>query len=113
MSYSMLRNSASGPGIGLPGQILAGLLPGKHRKRHSGRPTAGRRADFGAFPVAVRPKCCVCACFVCAYACCRLWTVLLVPGGLGASGAHVAAVRNKNGQNPARKADLRPGDTVA
>ncbi len=28
--YSMLRDSASGPEIGLPGQILAGLLPGKH-----------------------------------------------------------------------------------
>ena len=25
--YSMLRNSASGPEIGLPGRILAGLLP--------------------------------------------------------------------------------------
>ncbi len=29
--YSMLRNSASGPLIGLPGRILHGLLPGKHR----------------------------------------------------------------------------------
>jgi hypothetical protein len=27
----MLRNSASGPEIGLPGRILAGLLPGRHR----------------------------------------------------------------------------------
>ena len=54
--YSVLRNSASGPEIGLPGWILAGLLPGKHRNRSSGRPSAGRRADFGAFPVAVRPK---------------------------------------------------------
>jgi hypothetical protein len=26
--YSMLRNGASGPEIGLPGRILAGLLPG-------------------------------------------------------------------------------------
>ncbi len=50
--YSMLRNTASGPEIGLPGLILAGLLPGKNRKRPSGRPSAGRRADFGAFPVA-------------------------------------------------------------
>ncbi len=27
--YSMLRTSASGPEIGFPGRILAGLLPGK------------------------------------------------------------------------------------
>ncbi len=52
----MLRNNASGPGIGLPGRILAGLLPGKHRNRISGRPSAGRRADVGSLPVAVRPK---------------------------------------------------------
>jgi hypothetical protein len=52
----MLRNSASGSEIGLPGRILAGLLPGKHQNRPSGWPTAGRRADFGAFPVAVQPK---------------------------------------------------------
>ncbi len=52
----MLRNSASGPEIGLLGRILAGLLPGKHRNRPSGRPKAGRRADFGVFPVAIRPK---------------------------------------------------------
>ncbi len=30
LPYSVLRNSASGPEIGLPGRILAGLLPGKH-----------------------------------------------------------------------------------
>ncbi len=35
---------------------LAGLLPGRHRNRPFGRPKAGRRAEFGAFPVAVRPK---------------------------------------------------------
>ncbi len=33
--YSM-RISASGPDIGLPGRILAGLLPGKHRDRPAG-----------------------------------------------------------------------------
>ncbi len=33
---------------------MAGLLPGRHRSRPFGRPTAGRRADFGSFPVAVR-----------------------------------------------------------
>ncbi len=49
-------NSASGLEIGLPGRILAGLLPGKHRNRPAGRPSASRRADFGAFPVAVHPK---------------------------------------------------------
>ena len=52
----MLRNNASGPEIGLPGWILAGLLAGRHRSRPSSRPKAGRRADFGSFPVAVRPK---------------------------------------------------------
>ena len=36
--YSMVRNSASGPEIGLPGRILAGLLPGKHQNRPFGRP---------------------------------------------------------------------------
>ncbi len=55
-SYSMLRYSASGLEIGLLGRILAGLLPGKHQNRPSGRPSAGRKAAFGAFPVAVRPK---------------------------------------------------------
>ena len=55
--YSMLHNSASGPEIGLPGWILAGLPPERHQNRPSGRPKAGRRADFYVFPVAVRPKC--------------------------------------------------------
>ena len=54
--YFMLRNNASGPQTGLPGRILTGLLPGKHQNRPSGRPKAGRGADFGTFPVAVRPK---------------------------------------------------------
>ncbi len=54
--HSMLRTNASGPEIGLPGRILVGLPPGKDRNRPSGRPKAGRRADFDAFPVAVRPK---------------------------------------------------------
>ena len=54
--YSMFHNSASGPEIGLPSRILAGLLPGKHRNGPSGRPPAGRRDDFGSVPVAVRPK---------------------------------------------------------
>ncbi len=33
----MLLNSASGPEIGLPGQILAGLLLGRNQNRPSGR----------------------------------------------------------------------------
>ncbi len=66
----MLHNNVSGPEIGLTGRILAGLLLGKRRNRPSGRPSAGRRADFVAFPVAVQP-------------------------------------------NPARKADFRPGSTIA
>ncbi len=40
----VLRNIASEPEMGLPGRILAGLLPGKHRNLPSGRPNAGRRA---------------------------------------------------------------------
>ncbi len=55
-TYSMLRNTASGPEIGLPGRILAGLLTGKDRNRPSGRPKAGRRADVDALPEAVWPK---------------------------------------------------------
>ncbi len=43
---SMLHSGASGPEIGLPGRILAGLLPGKHLNRPSSPPKAGRRADF-------------------------------------------------------------------
>ena len=39
-----------------PGQMLARLLLGKNRHGPSGRHSAGLRADFGAFPVAVRPK---------------------------------------------------------
>ncbi len=46
----------AGPEICFPGQILAGMLPGKNQNRSSGRQKAGRRADFGSFPVAVRPK---------------------------------------------------------
>ena len=49
--------------IVLPGRnsaFRAGFWPdcyrGKHRNRPSGRPSAGRRAVFGSFPVAVRPK---------------------------------------------------------
>jgi hypothetical protein len=41
--YPMLRNSVSGPEIGLPGRILAGLLPGEHRHRPSGRPSDGQK----------------------------------------------------------------------
>jgi hypothetical protein len=54
--YSMSRNSASGLEVRLSGRILVGLLPPKYRNGPSGRPKAGRRADFGAFPLAVRPK---------------------------------------------------------
>ncbi len=50
-NYSMLRNTASGPEIGLPGRILAGLQLGNHRNQPS-----GRRTDLGAFPVAIWPK---------------------------------------------------------
>ncbi len=36
--------------------ILAGMLPGSRRNCPSRWPNASGRADFGAFPVAVRPK---------------------------------------------------------
>ncbi len=52
----MFGNDASGPEISLPGWILVGLLPETHRNRPSGRPKAGRRAHFGAFPITVLPK---------------------------------------------------------
>jgi hypothetical protein len=54
LRYSMLRNSASGLYIGLPGRIQAGVLAGKHHNRVSGRPSAGRMAHCGAFPVAAK-----------------------------------------------------------
>ncbi len=54
--YSMLRNSASGPEIGLPGRSLAGLQPGRHRNRPSSRPSAGQRADFEALPIRIRSE---------------------------------------------------------
>ncbi len=54
--YPMLRNSASGPEIGIPGRISAGFHSGKPRSRPSGRPKAGRRADFEDLPTRIRPK---------------------------------------------------------
>ena len=43
----------------MPPKNQARLLPGKHRHRSSGRPSAGRRADFGALsgssPAKIRP----------------------------------------------------------
>ncbi len=53
--YSMLRNSASGPETGLPGRILAGLLPGKHRHRPSGRPEGLFRCVPGSSPAEIWP----------------------------------------------------------
>ncbi len=46
---TMLRNTASGPEFGLPGQISAGFQSEKLQNRPSGRPKAGRMADFEAF----------------------------------------------------------------
>ena len=51
----MLCNSGSGPEIGLPGQILAGLLPGKRRNRPSGRPEGRFRCLPGSSPAKIRP----------------------------------------------------------
>ncbi len=49
MCYSMLRNNASGPEIGLPGRILTGLLAGKTQNRPS-----DRRPDGGPISVLSR-----------------------------------------------------------
>ncbi len=49
-NYPRLRNNASGPEIGLPDQISTGFYLGDPQNRTSGRPSAGRRADFEAFP---------------------------------------------------------------
>ncbi len=54
--YSMLCTSASGPEIGLPGRISAGFKSGQPPSRPSGRPSAGRSADFEVFPIRVRSK---------------------------------------------------------
>ncbi len=56
-SYPMLCNNASGSEIVFQGQISAGFLSGKLPNRPSGRPKAGRRADFEAFPIRIRPEC--------------------------------------------------------
>ncbi len=44
------------PEICLPGRISAGFLSGKLQHRPSGWPKAGRRPDFEAFPIRIRPK---------------------------------------------------------
>ncbi len=52
-TYSMLRNNGSGQDIGLPGRILAGLLPGKHRNWPSGRPEGRFQCVPGNSPATV------------------------------------------------------------
>ena len=52
----MLCNNVSGPEIGLPGRISAGFQSGKLQNRLSGRPSAGRRADWEACPTRIQPK---------------------------------------------------------
>ncbi len=47
----MLRNTASGPEMSLPGRIVAGLLPGEHRNRPSGR----FLCSPGSSPAKIRP----------------------------------------------------------
>jgi hypothetical protein len=51
----MLSNGASEPEIDLPGKISAGLYSGKPQNRPSGRPSAGRKADFDSFPMKILP----------------------------------------------------------
>ncbi len=48
----MLRTTGSGLEIGLPGRIVAGLLPGKHRNRPSGRPIS---CVPGSSPATIQP----------------------------------------------------------
>ncbi len=54
--HPMLHNIVSRPEIGLPDRTSARFESGKHKNRTSGRPSAGRRADFEAFPIRIRPK---------------------------------------------------------
>ncbi len=54
--YLLLRNSAFGQEIWLPARISAGFKLEKFQNRPSGRPKAGRRADFEAFPISIRPR---------------------------------------------------------
>ncbi len=51
-TYHMLCNSASGPEIGLPSRISAGF----YSRKLQNRPPAGRRTDFEAFPIRIRPE---------------------------------------------------------
>jgi hypothetical protein len=51
----MLGNSASGPEIGLPGLILAGLPPGKNRNRPFGGQEGRCRCFPGSSPAKIRP----------------------------------------------------------
>ncbi len=55
-NYSILRNSASRPEIGLPGRISAVFCSRTHQNRPSGRPKAVRRANFDVIPVGIRPN---------------------------------------------------------
>ncbi len=51
--YPMLHNNASGPKSG----FRAEFWPDSNRESlSSGRPKAGRRANFEALPVTIRPK---------------------------------------------------------
>ncbi len=54
--YSMLRNSASGQEIGLPGRISAGFQSGKLPNQPFHWPKGSRRAEFDAFPTKIRQK---------------------------------------------------------
>ncbi len=55
--FSLLHLSdLSGREVGLPGRVSAGFESGKLQNRPSGRPKAGQRADFEAFPTRIRPK---------------------------------------------------------
>ena len=56
--YPLLRESASGPEIGLPGWksgFRAGFRPDSNRENIKIGPSAGRRADFEACPSRIRP----------------------------------------------------------
>ncbi len=55
LTYSTLRNNASGPLIGLSGRILAGLLPGKHRNLPFGRPEGRFLCLPCSSPFKIRP----------------------------------------------------------
>ena len=110
--YPMLRNSSSGPDIGLPGRILARFYSGKPQDRPSGK------ADSESFPIRLRTKSgpgqrsgfrdCLFPDSI------RESLKTSPPAGLRAAGGPILSLSQfESGRNAARKPDFRPGCTIA